>query len=55
MNEYINLTEENINEITKRLVNYDISIFGIEIVTKSLEELFIEIINSKTNGKTNIV
>jgi len=51
----VNTTEENINEITKRLVNYDISIFGIEIVTKSLEELFIEIINRKTNGKTNII
>jgi ABC-2 type transport system ATP-binding protein len=51
----VNTTEDHINEITKRLVDYNISIFGIEIVTKSLEELFIEIINKKTNGKTSII
>lgn len=51
----INTNEETVNEITKKLVSYDISIFGIEIVSKSLEELFIEIINKKTNGKTNII
>ncbi|MBQ7352121.1 MAG: ABC transporter ATP-binding protein [Clostridia bacterium] len=48
-------TEDKITEITQRLLNYGISIFGIEIVSKSLEQIFLEIINNKTRGKTNIV
>ena len=48
-------TEDKVSEITQKLLNYGISIFGIEIVSKSLEQLFLEIINNKTNGKTNII
>jgi choline kinase len=48
-------TEDKINDITKRLTKYNISIFGIEIVSKTLEEMFIEIINNKSNGLTSIV
>jgi len=48
-------TEDRINEITQKLVEYGISIFGIEIVSKSLEEIFLEIINNKTKGITSIV
>lgn len=48
-------TQQNINKISERLMSYGISIFGIETATKSLEELFIDIINSKTKGKTSII
>ena len=48
-------SEDRVNEITQKLVEYDISIFGIEIVSKSLEEIFLEIVNNKTKGKTSIV
>ncbi len=48
-------SEDKITEITKKLLNYNISIFGIEVVSKSLEEIFLEIVNRKTNGKTSII
>ena len=48
-------TEDKISDITQKLIDYNISIFGIEIVSKSLEEIFLEIVNSKTKGKTSIV
>ena len=51
----VSTNEQNINEITKKLISYGVSIFGIEVVTKSLEQIFLEIINNKTQGKTNIV
>lgn len=51
----IHAGEDKITEITQRLLNYGISIFGIDIVTKSLEEIFLEIINNKTKGKTSIL
>ena len=47
--------EDKINDITQRLLSYGISIFGIEIVTKNLEEIFLDIINNKTKGKTSIL
>ncbi len=47
--------ESRINDITSRLVNYGISIFGIELVSKSLEQIFLDIINSKSKGKTSII
>lgn len=47
--------EDRINDITQRLLSYGISIFGIEIVTKNLEEIFLDIINNKTKGKTSIL
>ncbi len=48
-------SEDKISEITQKLVGYGINIFGIEVATKSLEQIFLEIINNKTKGKTNIV
>lgn len=48
-------SEEHIPEITQKLLSYGISIFGIEIVSQSLEQIFLEIINNKTKGKTNII
>ena len=47
--------EDKISAITQKLVSYGINIFGIEVATKSLEQIFLEIINNKTKGKTNIV
>lgn len=47
--------ESQIAEIAQKLIGYGISIFGIEIVTKSLEQIFLDIINNKTNGKSSIV
>jgi len=47
--------EEAIPDITQRLLGYGISIFGIEIVSRSLEQIFLEIINNKSKGKTNII
>jgi len=46
----ITTNEEDISKIVQRLLAYNISIFGIEIVSKSLEQIFLEIINQKTKG-----
>lgn len=51
----VSADESKINNITQKLLGYGISIFGIEIVSKSLEEIFLDIINLKTKGKTSIV
>lgn len=48
-------TEDKVTDITQKLLGHGISIFGIEIVSKSLEQIFIEIINNKTQGKTSIL
>lgn len=48
-------TEDRISDITQKLVGYGISIFGIDVVSKSLEQIFLEIINNKTRGRTNII
>ncbi len=41
-------------DITRALVQNNISVFGVESINKNLEELFLEIINNKTNGVTSI-
>lgn len=51
----INAGEEQVTEITQRLIGYNISIFGIEVVTKSLEEIFLEIIENKNANKSDLV
>lgn len=51
----VHTTEDQITNITQKLIYHGISIFGIEIVSKSLEEIFLEIINNKTKGKTSIL
>lgn len=45
--------ENNISKITQVLINHNLSIMGIDIVIKSLEQVFLEIIN-KYNNSTNI-
>lgn len=44
-----------ISNIAKVLVKYNISIFGVETISKSLEEVFMEIIDRKTKGKRSIL
>ena len=52
----VHATEERVPEITKTLVANNISVFGVEIVTKNLEEVFLDIINNKnTNKITSII
>ena len=48
-------TEDRITDITQKLVGHGVSIFGIDVVSKSLEQIFLEIINNKTKGRTNII
>lgn len=47
------MNEKNVPEITSTLIKEGISIFGISTITKSLEEVFTEIINKK-KSKSNI-
>lgn len=46
----VSTQEKNISKITQKLLSYGLSIFGIETVSKSLEQLFLEIVNSKNKG-----
>lgn len=50
----VQTSEKNITKVTETLLKYKISIFGIEVVTKSLEEIFTDIIKKKNLGKINI-
>ncbi len=49
---YANQSE--VPKITNKLISYGVSIFGIEYIYKSLEQIFMEIINSINNGSTTI-
>ena len=51
----VNAGEDKVSIVTQKLIKYNINIFGIEIVTKNLEQIFLEIINNRMKGKTNIV
>lgn len=44
-----------VGKITQTLTKYGINIFGIDIVSKSLENVFLEIVGNKQKGKTSIV
>lgn len=50
----VHTSEKNITRITETLLKYKISIFGIEVVTKSLEDIFTDLIKKKNLGKINI-
>lgn len=50
----VHTNEKFITQITEKLLKYKIAIFGIEVITKSLEDIFMEIINKKNSGKHNI-
>lgn len=50
----VHSNENFISKITEKLVKYNILIYGIEVVSKSLEDMFMEIINKKNSGKHNI-
>ncbi len=51
----INAPKAEISKITAKLISYNISIFGIDYVSKSLEQLFLEIIDKKNKGKSGII
>ena len=51
----VSAPKSEINNITQKLLSYKISIFGIEYISKSLEQIFLEIIDKKNKGKSSIV
>lgn len=51
----VHAEQEKMGDVTSTLVKYGINIFGIDIVSKSLESIFLEIINNRQKGKTSIV
>lgn len=51
----VHAPENKINDITRALIKHNISIFGVETISKSLEEIFIDIINNKSGGNTSIL
>lgn len=51
----VNAGEDKVTEITQRLIGYNISIFGIEVVTKTLEEIFLEIIENMNAKKSDLI
>lgn len=54
-NVLISAPKAAISKITSRLISYNISIFGIDFVSKSLEQLFLEIIDKRNKGKSGII
>lgn len=51
---YVSATEDKVTEISKRLLDNGLSIFGVEFISKSLEEIFMDLIKQKTNGRIEI-
>lgn len=51
----VHTDQEQVGKVSQTLIKYGINIFGIDIVSKSLESIFLEIINNKQKGKTSIV
>ena len=50
----VHANEKAVSQITEKLVKYKIMIYGIEIVSKSLEDIFMEIINKRNSGNNSI-
>ena len=46
----VHAPQTKINEMMQALIGYGISIFGVDTVSKNLEEIFLEIINKKSYG-----
>lgn len=51
----VHADQNMVGKITQTLSRYNINIFGIDIVSKSLENVFLEIIGNRQKGKTSIV
>ena len=49
---YVYAPEDKVSEINKRLLDNGLSVFGVEYITKSLEEIFMDLLKTKTNGGT---
>jgi len=50
----VHANENYISQITECLIKYKVLIYGIEVISKSLEDIFMEIINKKNAGNHNI-
>jgi len=51
----VHADQDQVGKVSQTLIKYGINIFGIDIVSKSLEAIFLDIINNKQKGKTSIV
>jgi ABC-2 type transport system ATP-binding protein len=51
---YVTAGEEHVPEISKRLLDNGLSIFRVEYISKTLEEIFMDLIKSKTKGNIQI-
>lgn len=51
---YVSANEDKVPEISKRLLDNGLSIFGVEFISKTLEEIFMELIKNKTKGTIQI-
>lgn len=51
----VHADQNMVGKITQTLTKYGINIFGIDIVSKSLENVFLEIIGKRQKGQTSIV
>lgn len=51
---FVSAGEDAVPEISRRLLDNGLSIFGVEFITKSLEDIFMELIKQKTNGRIEI-
>lgn len=50
----VSAKDANVNSITEKLIEYNISIFSIETVYKPLEDVYLETINLKNKGLNSI-
>lgn len=51
----VHADQNMVGKITQTLTKYGINIFGIDIISKSLENVFLEIIGKRQKGQTSIV
>ena len=51
---YVSAGEDQVPEISKRLLDNGLSIFGVEFISKSLEEIFMELMKRKNRGHIEI-
>ncbi len=50
----IQAEQDQVSNIAKVLLDHNLSVFGVDFVFKTLEDIFMEIINTKNKGKTEI-
>ena len=52
---FVQADQDKISDIAKTLVDNKLSVFNIEFIDKSLEQIFMDIITNKNNGYTGIM